>query len=139
MKTEKEVAVSLGVVLIMAIVLVLSVVIYAPSLGSFPNRRVENPGKGVTYKNTLREVYGLDEDDINEIMKDRPENFGNQSISIHILEEAPTPKGTKAANVVTSVLWDYRGYDTLGEATVIFIAVAGVAALFRAEGKEEES
>ena len=34
----------------------------------------------------------------------------------HSLEQTATP------NVVTSVLADYRGYDTLGETTVIFTA-----------------
>jgi multicomponent Na+:H+ antiporter subunit B len=32
-------------------------------------------------------------------------------------------------NIVTSVLASYRGYDTLGEVTVIFTATAGVLAL----------
>jgi multicomponent Na+:H+ antiporter subunit B len=32
-------------------------------------------------------------------------------------------------NVVTSVLASYRGYDTLGEVTVIFTAAAGVLVL----------
>ncbi|MDI6855981.1 MAG: MnhB domain-containing protein [Candidatus Thermoplasmatota archaeon] len=36
-----------------------------------------------------------------------------------------------ANNVVTAVVFDYRGFDTLGEATVLFSAVTGVAALFR--------
>ncbi len=35
---------------------------------------------------------------------------------------------THTPNVVTSVLADYRGYDTLGETTVIF--TAGLACLF---------
>lgn len=39
----------------------------------------------------------------------------------HSLEHTETP------NVVTSILADYRGYDTLGEATVIF--TAGMACL----------
>ena len=34
-------------------------------------------------------------------------------------------------NVVTSVLADYRGYDTLGETTVIFTAGIGVMLLLR--------
>lgn len=34
---------------------------------------------------------------------------------------------TGAANIVTGVLADYRGYDTLGETTVIF--TAGIACL----------
>ena len=36
-----------------------------------------------------------------------------------------------ADNAVTSVVFDYRGFDTLGEATVLFAAVAGVIILFR--------
>ncbi|KYK30171.1 hypothetical protein AYK20_04400 [Thermoplasmatales archaeon SG8-52-1] len=38
---------------------------------------------------------------------------------------------TGADNGVTSVVFDYRGFDTLGEATVLFTAVAGVILLFR--------
>ena len=34
-------------------------------------------------------------------------------------------------NVVTAVLASYRGYDTLGETTVVFTAGAGVIALLR--------
>lgn len=40
-------------------------------------------------------------------------------------------KETGANNAVTSVVFDYRGFDTLGEATVLFAAVAGVILLFR--------
>ena len=40
---------------------------------------------------------------------------------------------TGAVNLVTAVLFDYRGFDTLGEATVIFAAVAGVALVFYTE------
>jgi multicomponent Na+:H+ antiporter subunit B len=38
---------------------------------------------------------------------------------------------TNVPNVVTSVLADYRGYDTLGETTVIFTAGIGVMLLLR--------
>jgi len=38
---------------------------------------------------------------------------------------------TGANNAVTSVVFDYRGFDTLGEATVLFAAVAGVILIFR--------
>ncbi len=34
-------------------------------------------------------------------------------------------------NVVTAVLFDYRGLDTLGEATVLFSAVSGVLTVLR--------
>ena len=38
---------------------------------------------------------------------------------------------TGADNGVTSVVFDYRGFDTLGETTVLFTAVAGVILIFR--------
>lgn len=40
-------------------------------------------------------------------------------------------------NVVTAVVFDYRGFDTLGEATVLFAAVVGILGLFR-KLKEDE-
>jgi len=40
-------------------------------------------------------------------------------------------KETGVPNVVTAVLASYRGYDTLGEVTVVFTAGAGVIALLR--------
>ncbi len=36
-----------------------------------------------------------------------------------------------ANNIVTAVVFDYRGFDTLGEATVLFTAVLGVGVMFR--------
>jgi len=42
-----------------------------------------------------------------------------------------------ANNVVTAVVFDYRGFDTLGEATVLFAAVIGVLALFRKLREDE--
>jgi len=45
---------------------------------------------------------------------------------------------TGANNIVTSVVFDYRGFDTLGEATVLFAAVLGVGSLFRKLTPEEE-
>jgi multicomponent Na+:H+ antiporter subunit B len=40
-------------------------------------------------------------------------------------------KETGSANIVTSVLLDYRGYDTLGEATVLFASIIGTLAILR--------
>lgn len=48
---------------------------------------------------------------------------------------------TGVPNVVTAVLASYRGYDTLGETTVVFTAGAGVVALLRRRrrgGKDEQ-
>ena len=43
---------------------------------------------------------------------------------------------TGAANVVTAVLLDYRAYDTLGEATVIFVSILGAYAVLRRIGRK---
>ncbi|MBU1049307.1 hypothetical protein KKG90_04700 [Candidatus Bipolaricaulota bacterium] len=40
-------------------------------------------------------------------------------------------------NAVTAVVFDYRGFDTLGEATVLFAAVVGVLGLFRKLREDE--
>lgn len=44
-----------------------------------------------------------------------------------------------ANNVCTAVVFDYRGYDTLGEATVLFTAVIAVAVLLRKLKEHERS
>jgi multicomponent Na+:H+ antiporter subunit B len=41
-------------------------------------------------------------------------------------------------NVVAAVVFDYRGFDTLGEELILFTAVVGVALLLR-EAREEEA
>jgi multicomponent Na+:H+ antiporter subunit B len=42
---------------------------------------------------------------------------------------------TGAINLVAGILWDFRGYDTLGEAVVLFTAAIGVVTIFRLTGK----
>lgn len=52
-------------------------------------------------------------------------------------------KEVAANNVVTAIVFDYRGFDTLGEATVMFAAIVGVAMLLRKEnflgGKDQDA
>ncbi|MCD6101511.1 MAG: cation:proton antiporter [Candidatus Cloacimonetes bacterium] len=45
---------------------------------------------------------------------------------------------TGAANVVTSVVLNYRGFDTLGEVTVLFIAAIGLGAALATLKKKEK-
>ncbi|GHS95982.1 hypothetical protein AGMMS50276_13570 [Synergistales bacterium] len=42
-----------------------------------------------------------------------------------------------AQNVVTSMVFDWRGFDTLGEAGVLFTALCSIGALFRDGSKKE--
>ncbi len=44
---------------------------------------------------------------------------------------------TGAANVVASVILDYRAYDTLGEAVVIFTSILGAFVILRKRGKKK--
>lgn len=48
-------------------------------------------------------------------------------------------KDTLVPNVVTSTLADYRGYDTLGETTVIFTAGIGVMLLLRGAARRRKT
>lgn len=44
---------------------------------------------------------------------------------------ANTQQETGTNNAVSAVVFDYRGYDTLGEATVLFLTATAVIMLFR--------
>ncbi|MGB2966411.1 MAG: hydrogen gas-evolving membrane-bound hydrogenase subunit E, partial [Phycisphaerae bacterium] len=46
---------------------------------------------------------------------------------------------THAANYVMGIVLDYRAYDTLGEATVIFVAVIGAYAVLRQVGRDRHA
>ncbi|MBN1897453.1 MAG: DUF4040 domain-containing protein [Spirochaetes bacterium] len=47
-------------------------------------------------------------------------------------------KGSGSINLVTGVVLDYRGYDTLGEITILFTAVIGVLTVLRSRGRKKE-
>jgi multisubunit Na+/H+ antiporter MnhB subunit len=70
-------------------------------------------------------------------------DFGNplMSTSHHYLENAA--KETGAANIVSSIILDYRAYDTLGELTILFTAILGTFTILRIRSqvqvKPEES
>lgn len=61
----------------------------------------------------------------------------HQHVAPRYLNEAL--KETGVPNVVTAVLASYRGYDTLGETTVVFTAGIGVIALLRRRRPQAET
>ncbi|MCQ9205330.1 MAG: DUF4040 domain-containing protein [Omnitrophica bacterium] len=65
--------------------------------------------------------------------------FGNPIMRVarSYLAEGLTKTG--AVNLVSSVILDFRAYDTLGEATVLFTAVIGVLTLVRRQGRKKEN
>jgi multisubunit Na+/H+ antiporter MnhB subunit len=65
--------------------------------------------------------------------------FGDPSptdMDDYIIENAQNQTGSNS--VVASVVFDYRGLDTLGEATILFTAVMGVLLLLRKQKRKEE-
>ncbi len=59
----------------------------------------------------------------------------NQHVGRRYLEESG--KTTGIPNVVTAVLASYRGYDTLGEVTVVLTAAVGVLSLLGARRRKD--
>lgn len=67
-------------------------------------------------------------------LRDLPE-FGYPTLRVaqNYLKEGLSKTG--ATNLVSSVILDFRAYDTLGEATVLFAAVIGVLVVMRKVGR----
>jgi len=63
--------------------------------------------------------------------------FGSPETKVgkHYIDEGI--KETGAVNIVTSVVVNYRGFDTLGEVTVLFIAAIGLGAVLTTSVKGE--
>jgi multisubunit Na+/H+ antiporter MnhB subunit len=64
------------------------------------------------------------------------DNLGTSSLRMatHYIEGAAQKTGS--ANLVTGVVFDFRGYDTMGEAVVLVTAVLGVLTILRLKGKK---
>jgi len=69
-------------------------------------------------------------------LKDLP-SFGHPIMRVSQNYLAEGLKKTGAANLVASVILDFRAYDTLGEATVLFTAVIGVLTVLRRIGRKK--
>jgi len=66
-----------------------------------------------------------------------PKSPASTHVSAQYLQRSYTD--TKTPNVVTSVLADYRGIDTLGETAVVFTAAAAVWCILLTGRKKDES
>ena len=62
--------------------------------------------------------------------------FGEGSLRMAKAYIEGAAEKTGSANLVTGVVFDFRGYDTLGEATVLVTAVLGVITILRIKGKK---
>ncbi|MFC1645870.1 hydrogen gas-evolving membrane-bound hydrogenase subunit E [Candidatus Omnitrophota bacterium] len=64
---------------------------------------------------------------------------------IEVVKGAPTNtyiaqglQKTGASNLVSAILLDFRAYDTLGEATVLFVALLGALTILRKKSRKEK-
>ena len=60
-------------------------------------------------------------------------NVGDSASQAYITEGM---QKTGAANLVASVILDFRAYDTLGEATVLFTSIIGATVILRKKAKK---
>ncbi|MCS7151438.1 MAG: hypothetical protein NZ928_03520, partial [Endomicrobia bacterium] len=67
-------------------------------------------------------------------MKELP-LFGEPKYKIADYYVRNTIKDTGAVDVVAAIILNYRAYDTLGEATVLFTAILGAVLILRKTGK----
>lgn len=63
--------------------------------------------------------------------------FGNPIMKMGSQYIAEAMRKTGATNIVAAIILDFRGYDTLGEATILFTSVIGVLAVLRSAGKKK--
>lgn len=56
-------------------------------------------------------------------------SFQNKDVVLFYLRHGLVLTGS--ANIVNSIVWDFRGYDTMGEETVLFTATMGVFLIIR--------
>ena len=84
----------------------------------------------VTYDGRGTEVYQLQHD---------PESYDvsdpDGAASIIVQENLSK---TQAVNNVTAIVFDFRGYDTLGESFVLLIAITGATVILRRQTKRWE-
>jgi len=65
--------------------------------------------------------------------------FGKDKIDVANYYIKKGIEETGAVNIVTSVVLNYRGFDTLGEVTVLFIAALGLGAVLFVERKVQKN
>jgi len=55
--------------------------------------------------------------------------WGNREVALYYIENGAHDTGS--ASLVNAIVWDFRGYDTMGEETVLFTAALGVFLIMR--------
>ena len=65
-------------------------------------------------------------------------SFENREVAEYYLWNGA--RDTGSANIVNAIIWDYRGFDTMGEETVLFASAMGIfMLLWRKNGRNNKS
>ena len=64
--------------------------------------------------------------------------FGEPLMRVSSYYVENSTRQTGASNIIMGIILDYRAYDTLGEATVIFTSILGAFVVLRAKGKKKK-
>jgi len=70
------------------------------------------------------------------VLDEIPFGMSKTKVGDHYIEKGREETG--AVNMVTSVVINYRGFDTLGEVTVLFVAAIGLGAVLTNRRKKEK-
>ena len=70
------------------------------------------------------------------VLEEIPFGTSKTKVGTYYIEKGKEETG--ASNIVTSVVVNYRGFDTLGEVTVLFVAAIGLGAVLATRGKKEK-
>ena len=65
------------------------------------------------------------------------EPFGAHTMRMATTYSEAGVHDTGSVNLVTGIVFDFRGYDTLGEATILFTAVIGILMILRLVSKKQ--
>ena len=72
-------------------------------------------------------------------MADMPRTYEGQNATVSVYELQQNLAKSNALNDVTSIVFDFRGYDTMGEAFILCTAVAGsIVILYSAKKDKKE-
>ena len=71
-----------------------------------------------------------------ELMQD-PASYDDSNAAAAIIQQ--NLDKTHSVNDVTSIVFDFRGYDTMGEAFILITAVAGSAVILFSKKSEKEA
>ena len=85
----------------------------------------------ISYDGTDTDVVKLMEDPHSYTI-DQPEGVSDIIVKTDL-------ERTGAANVVSAVVFDYRGFDTMGESFILLTAIAGSYVILHTHKKKEDS